>query len=127
MSQRDSQNDPFEGWEVKNYDSANLFGLSVIPKIYCYGGKEEGQNPNHHYCGYWNNGDNWDMKDLIYMEKTFINSDGSIGKTIQKTFVNVYDKTGNYLKTICGPSPKDVSTGKFKGRMRDLDDFFSLD
>ena len=125
MSQEESNNS-FEGWKVKKYDSADLFGFSVIPRIYCYQGREDEQNPNHYYCGYWDNGDNWDMEDLIYMEKTFMNPDGSLGKTIQKTFVNVYVENGNYLKTICGPSPEEVSTKKFKGRMRDLDSFFSL-
>ncbi|KHO55471.1 MAG: hypothetical protein QT10_C0001G0075 [archaeon GW2011_AR19] len=125
MSQEEGNNS-FEGWKVKKYDSADLFGFSVTPRIYCYQGREDGQNPNHYYCGYWDNGDNWDMRDLIYMEKTFMNPDGSLGKTIQKTFVNVYDENGNYLKTICGLSPEEVSTKKFKGRMRDLDSFFSL-
>ena len=126
MSSARGQDDPFDGWEVKSYDVAELFGLAVTPQIQCYKGDKEGQNPSRYYCGYWDNGDNWGMEDLIYMEKTFINSDGSIGKTIQRTFVNVYDENKEYIKTICGASPEDVSTKKFKGKMQDLDDFFNL-
>lgn len=65
--------------------------------VYCDKGNLEGQYPNYWYCG-----GNKLLGSKSYLQKTFMNNDGTIGKTVKKTFINIYDEKQNFLKTICG-------------------------
>jgi len=55
-----------------------------------------------------------------------MNSDGTIGKTTKKSFVNIYTKDENFVKTICGKDPETIAEEDFKKQMKELDDLFSL-
>jgi len=121
--QRDIENDtsdPQKGWEISVYSASSLLGIE-ISKVYCHKGNVEGENPNYFYC------DSGITGGIPYLSKTQMNPDGTIGKTIRKSFINVYDSDKKFIKTICGKSPEDIAEEEFKQTMRELDDFFSLD
>ncbi|MEK6885522.1 MAG: hypothetical protein AABX17_00990 [Nanoarchaeota archaeon] len=127
----------YDGWFVTSENYLNQltnpllqgFGLpNVNPyKISCSKGNQKGENPNYWYCGenyiqYASFEDNG-YAVIIKPQK---NSDGTIGDTIIKTFVNIYDEEGNFIKTTCGKAPDSLREDAFKGAMNELDDFFSL-
>lgn len=104
----------YDGWKIRGYS---------LYSIYCYKGNEKGENPNYWYCG--------DLKvtwgenaDYGLMQKTLINSDRTIGKTIRKSFSNIYDENENFIKTVCGEDPDKLAEGEFKEIMTELDNFF---
>jgi hypothetical protein len=108
-----------KGWEISVYDSSELFGLKNS-MVFCHKGKEEGENPNYFYC------DSGITGGIPYLSKTQINPDGTIGKTIRKSFINIYGPERKFIKTICGEPPEDISEKEFKKTMREMDNFFSL-
>lgn len=117
---------PQKGWEIGIYSTAEAFGilgaLGIKTLIYCHKGDREGENPLYYYCDSGLN-----MGKIPYITKTTINSDGTIGKTTVKSFINVYDENKRFIKTICGPPPGDIIEADFKKEMRELDKLFSLD
>lgn len=109
----------YNGWQMAPYDSnTQVLGIN-FGLIYCFKGNMEGRNPNYSYCG----GTDGDY--IAYIEKTEMNADGTIGKTTRKTFVNIYDEYGLFLKTICGEDPDVVAERQFKGLMNQFEDLFS--
>ncbi len=107
--------DPMKEWQIANYDTI----VGIVPgSIVCEKGRSEGQNPNYYYCG---------LEGMAYMQKTFMNPDGTIGKTIRKTFVNIYDENKKFIKTLCGDDPSIVTDRNIKEVMKEWDRFFSID
>jgi len=126
----------YNGWFVTSENYLNQISnplFSILKdmknpyKITCSLGNQKGENPNYWYCGetyvqYASFGDNG----YAVVIKTEKNTDGTIGDTIIKTFVNIYDKEGNFIKTTCGKAPESLREKAFKDAMRELDNFFSL-
>lgn len=82
----------YDGWKISPYDAKSMLGFSS-GKIYCHQGNKQGQNPNFVYCG--------DQTSSL-MQKTLVNEDGTIGKTIRQSFVNIYEmKIDEDLKYLC--------------------------
>ena len=46
---------------------------------------------------------------LAKLQKTMINSDGSIGKTVKQSFYNIYDENQQFVKTVCGDDPDKIA------------------
>lgn len=113
--------DTQDGWKISVYNVAELFGIKA-DYVFCHKGNSEGENPNYFYCDSGGLGGG-----IPYLSKTIMNSDGTIGKTIEKSFINIYDQNKNFIKTICGKPPGDIAEEEFKQTMKELDDFFSLD
>lgn len=108
------------GWRISVYNTAEMFGIKT-DYVFCHIGSIEGQNPDYFYC------DSGGLAGGIpYISKTIMNPDGTIGKTIKKSFVNIYSKKGDFVKTICGEDPESIAKDNFKKTMRDLDNLFSL-
>ncbi|MAG08161.1 hypothetical protein CMO89_01705 [Candidatus Woesearchaeota archaeon] len=103
-----------EGWNVRGYR---------LSTIHCYKGDEKGENSDYWYCGdlYVTWGEN---ADYGVIQKTLINTDGTIGDTIMKSFSNIYDENMNFVKTVCGKDPDEIMEGSFKDTMKEMDDFF---
>ncbi len=110
-------NREYEGWQISAWRTP-----IVLP---CYKGNEKGEDSNYWYCGdldvYW--GENVDYG---LMKKTFTNSDGTIGKTIRKSFYNIYDENEQFIKTVCGKDPDELGEKTFKNEMNAIDKFFSF-
>ena len=87
----------YDGWTIAGYTPIPMM---VEPIIFCHKGNREGENPSYTYCG--------GTDDDAYMRKTETNSDGTIGKTIRKTFLNIYDENGMFIKTECGGDPTKI-------------------
>ncbi len=111
-----------KGWEIRVYSSNEFFGVRES-MIACHQGNSEGENPKYFYCdtgaNFWSGG-------IPYLSKTMTNSDGIIGKTIRKSFINIYDENRKFIKTVCGSPPEEIAEAEFKQTMRELDEFFSL-
>lgn len=76
----------YDGWKIASYDSnTQLLGFN-FGRIVCHFGNKQGQNPDYLYCG-----DQSSQTTMAYMQKTFMNEDGTIGKTIKQSFVNIYE------------------------------------
>lgn len=112
--------DTQKGWKISVYNIAESFGIKT-DYVFCHKGNSEGENPDYFYCDSGGMGGG-----IPYLSKTSVNSDGTIGKTIRKSFINVYDSDNKFIKTICGKSPEDIAEEEFKQTMREMDDFFSL-
>ncbi len=103
----------YDGWKVDSYFSTF--------NIHCYKGSREGQNPDYWYCG---EGASVEFP-IAFMQKTMINSDGSIGKTIRQSFYSIYDNNQQFVKTVCGEDPDKITEGEwdeFKDAARDFGD-----
>lgn len=110
----------YKEWNIYEYPCdalSSFFGCSID----CYKGSYEGQNKNYYYCG-----DKQDFigKQLATLDKTPISDDGTIGKRIRKTFVNIYDSNGIFLKTICGADPEKITEQEWKDMRRELENLF---
>jgi len=106
--------------DVEEHNGWKISAHSMGHKVYCVKGYLEGQNPNYLYCGTKKTG-------LAYMEKTFLNPDGTIGKTIKQGFMNIYDENQNFIKTICGRDPDEIMEEDFKRNMKELDDLLTIE
>ena len=126
----------YEGWFVTSERYLNqisnplfsTFAFNVNPyKIICNKGNQKGENPNYWYCGetYVQYG-TFEDNGYAVIIKTETNADGTIGDTIIKSFVNVYDEEGNFIKTTCGKAPDSLREQAFKDAIKEIDDFFSL-
>lgn len=93
----------FEGWQIAPYDTNTMLGFN-FGTIYCHKGSKQGQNPNYWYCG-----DQSSQTTMAFMQKTMINSDGSIGKTVKQSFYNIYDENQQFVKTVCGDDPDKIA------------------
>lgn len=91
----------YDGWIVAPYDSNSQFFGFNFGWIYCNKGNQEGQRPDYLYCGDGRTG----QTNLGYIQKTLVNKDGTLGKTIKRTFYNVYDENEQFVKTVCGGDP----------------------
>jgi hypothetical protein len=108
------------GWTISVYSSAEGL-VGGTDEVYCHKGDSEGENPTYFYC------DTGMVGGISYIRKTKMNSDGTIGETIRKSFVNIYNGNSQFIKTICGKSPEEISEENFKETMREVEDFFNLD
>jgi hypothetical protein len=116
----------YEGWQIK------VEGFSARPTlikkytdigintIYCHKGNKKGENPSYFYCG------GIDSGYVTYIVKTEISPDGTIGDTIEKSFVNIYNSDGKFIKTKCGKDPDSIYEDEFKDTMREIEDFFTF-
>jgi len=108
-----------------------ISGGRSMYKITCSKGDEKGENPNYWYCGEtfipYGSAEYLGSGGYAVIIKNQKNQDGTIGDTIVKTFVNVYDEDENFVKTICGKDPDTLREQAFKEAMREIDNFFSLD
>lgn len=93
----------YEGWKIAPYDTNTMLGFN-FGKIYCHKGNKQSQNPNYLYCG-----DQSSQTTMAFMQKTMINSDGSIGKTVKQSFYNIYDENQQFVKTVCGEYPDKIA------------------
>jgi hypothetical protein len=110
-----------DGWRISVYNIAEMFGIKTS-YVSCHKGNTEGENPNYFYC------DSGGLAGGIpYLSKTSMNSDGTIGKTTEKSFINIYNGNNEFVKTICGKPPGEIAEEEFKQSMREMDEFFSLD
>ena len=87
----------FDGWKIAPYDSNTMMGFN-FGKIYCHLGNKQGQNPDYLYCG-----DQSSQTTMAFMQKTLMNEDGTIGKTIKQSFVNIYQpvELPQEVKELC--------------------------
>ena len=108
----------FDGWTIAPYDSNTVLGFN-FGRIYCHKGNREGQNTNYWYCG-----DQSSQTTMAFMQKTLVNSDRTIGKTIKQSFVNVYDNDGHFIKTVCGEDPDKIAEREFKQQMNEIENMF---
>ena len=111
----------YNGWKIAPYNTNTMLGFN-FGTIYCHEGNKQGQNPTYWYCG-----DQSSQTNMAFMQKTIINSDDSIGKTIKQSFYNIYDENQQFVKTICEKDPDDISEEKFRKTMGEFDNLFSLD
>lgn len=89
-------------------------------KIYCHRGNKQGQNPNYLYCG-----DQSSQTTMAFMQKTMINSDGSIGKTVKQSFYNIYDENQQFVKTVCGDDPDKIAEREWEEFKQQAENFWS--
>ncbi len=109
----------YEGWKIAPYDTNTMLGFN-FGQIYCHKGSKQGQNPNYWYCG-----DQSSQTTMAFMQKTIINSDGSIGKTIKQSFYNVYDENQQFVKTVCGDNPDKIAEREWEEFKQQAEDFWS--
>lgn len=86
----------------------SLFGYSIsCQNIQCYKGMDKannaGLNIGYTYCG-----DRENLQNLAGFEKTIIHTDGTIGETVRRSFMNVYDENLNFIETKCGSNPDNI-------------------
>lgn len=106
----------YNGWKISQYGiTAQLTSAFSGDIIRCHKGNHEGQNPNYSYCGAIEYNDY-----MAYIEKTSMNSDGTIGKTLRKTFYNIYDNEGKFIKTVCGDDPDVVAERGVKQLVKEI-------
>lgn len=98
----------YDGWELASYDTNLMLGIN-FGKIYCHYGSKEGQNPVYLYCG-----DETDKTTMAFMKKTMAQADGTVGKTVQQSFYNVYDEHQKFVKTVCGKDPDAIVKEQYK-------------
>ena len=75
----------YDGWKIQ-------CGLTC--SVNCRIGKNEGENINYYYCGKG-------TFDSFTLKKTITNEDGNILEVVTKDAVILYDKSFNYIETIC--------------------------
>ncbi len=110
----------YEDWKVYQYPCDTLtsfFGCSID----CYKGYAEGQNKNYYYCG---DKPQFIGKQLATVDKTPVSNDGTIGKQIRKSFVNIYASDGTFLKTICGEDPEKITEQEWNKFKKEAESFF---
>lgn len=96
--------------DIREYDSWKIDSYDSTFNIHCYRGNKEGQKTNYWYCG---EGTSIEFP-IAFMQKTMINSDGSIGKTIKQSFYNIYDENKKFVKTVCGEDPDKIVEKEWK-------------
>ncbi|MBI2151553.1 hypothetical protein HYU21_02385 [Candidatus Woesearchaeota archaeon] len=107
-----------------------LFGYSintyVLNGMACRKGSEQGENKQYYYCGSLE-------APAPYMVYNVLDNDSNIKEIIKKTFINVYDSKGMFVKTICGRSPdsitneiKDRRTAEDQKAEKEMKEFFGM-
>ena len=129
----------YDGWFITSENYLNQISNPLLSgmglgnmrnpyKIVCSKGNQKGENLDYWYCGEtYVQYNSFNDNGYAVIIKPTKNTDGSIGDTIIKTFVNIYDKEGNFIKTTCGKAPDSLREDAFKEELRVWDDFFSLD
>lgn len=110
----------YDGWAIDDVDASGLFGINA-GMIFCHKGVKEGQNPEYWYCGDELSG----KTKMAYMQKTLLNKDGTIGKTIKQSFVNIYAANGEFIKTICGENPDILIEREWEQTKKEAEAFWS--
>lgn len=108
----------YEGWKIAPYDSNTMLGFN-FGEIYCHKGSKKGQNPKYWYCG-----DQSSQTAMAFMQKTMINSESSIGKTVKQSFYNIYDENKQFVKTVCGNDPDKNAEREWKKLKDSARDFW---
>ena len=114
--------DPQKGWDLSVYSTEILAGFGSSSIVACREGKFKGENLNYYYC----DSGNGLGKGIPYLEKIDMNQDGTMGETIRKSFVNVYDSDKQFIKTVCGKPPEEIVEENIKQQIGEIKEVVNL-